>query len=619
MHSVAVYDLIVDVLQGRPTRPERQRVAFEARHSTWERVLEFEGCGAPIDRALCRAGLRSHAPPALRRLLRDVTGTSLHRAALAHQGLREVAALAATHSIRVLALKGAARLLGGEMAGSRSMADIDLLVPPSDAVRCHRLLQTELGYRNSGQLYPHHLPALTRGNSLGIEIHTRLSSTALALDDDILLDTRVVSLEGQPIEIPSPTNMVLHTLEHATGLNWMVHYRLRDILDVASLFTHEVAADAVLSYTQSSSRRVAFETLLSAAHALQPLAPEPRRNAWRTVRRVARTRLALAILPRNRVTANRMFRYASVIAEGSPRTMMRAGAGLLRRMGAAVLPAAATIIAGCSDTTRPGTLEVPPFVFVSDSGGAPGLYLFDHGNIERLSGIDHEDDQPHSAAGRVVFSSRRDGNSEIYIGDLDLADQQRLTNDPSSDGEPALDPGGTTIAFVSSRSGTPRIWLMDVSGANLRPLDTGSQTFTPEGSPAWSPSGDRIAFTSTRTNTSQVFVLDTTMGQAVQWSHEAGGAFAPTWSAEGRGVLYVALLGQPRVMRITSSGGESTLVASGDRVISDPACAANVCLAVAGANGDDGDIIAVSAGRATEAVLVRAMNDRHPAFLISPK
>ncbi len=448
VHSIAVYDFIVDVLRGRPTRVDQRRVAFEACHSTWERVMEFEGCGAQVDRALCLAGLREHAPPPLRRLLRDSTGAALRRAALAHEALREVAALAAAHRIRVLALKGAARLLGGELPGTRSMADIDLLVAPSDAARFHRRLQTELGYRNSGLPYPHHLSALTRRGSLGIEIHTRLSDTALALDDAILLDTRIEAFDGQPIEIPSPTNMVLHTLEHAAGLNWMVHYRLRDILDVASLFTHEVAADAVLSYTQSSSRRVVFETLLSAAHALQPLAPEPRRNAWRTVRRVARTRLAFAILPRNRVTANRMFRYASVIAEGSPRTMMRAGAGLLRRMGAAVMPAAAAIIAGCSDSTRPGTLEVPPFVFASDSDGVPGLYLFDHGNIERLSGINHEDDQPHSAAGRVVFASRRDGNSEIYIGDLYLADQQRLTNDASSDGEPALDPAGTTIAFA---------------------------------------------------------------------------------------------------------------------------------------------------------------------------
>ncbi len=157
---------------------------------------------------------------------------------------------------------------------------------------------------------------------------------------------------------------------------------------------------------------------------------------------------------------------------------------------------------------------------------------------------------------------------------------------------------------------------MDVTGANLRPLESGSPTFTPEGSPAWSPSGDRIAFTSTRTITSQVFVLDTISGQPVQLSHEAGGAFAPTWSADGRGVLYVALLDQPRVMRIPSSGGEPTLVASGDRVISDPACVAFLCLAVEGARTEDGDIIAMSAGRATAAVLVRARNDRNPAFLI---
>jgi Tol biopolymer transport system component len=295
--------------------------------------------------------------------------------------------------------------------------------------------------------------------------------------------------------------------------------------------------------------------------------------------------------------------------------MIRAGVSLLRRVSGAVLPVAALTALGCSDTTRPGPLEVPPFVFVSDSAGVSGLYLFDDGNVVRLSGSDQEDDQPHSASGRIVFTSRRDGNFEIYIADTLLAGQQRLTNDPSTDREPALDPTGTTIAFVSSRSGTPRIWLMDVSGANPRALDTGTPTFTPEGAPAWSPSGDRIAFTSTRTNTSQVFVIDTTSGQAVQWSHEAGGAFTPTWGSN-TSVAYVALLGEPRVVLLASPGGTPTRLASGDRVLGDPACAADVCLAVVGADTDDGDLIAMGAGRDVESVLVRAANDRHPAFLV---
>jgi hypothetical protein len=615
VHSLAVYDFIVDVMRGVPPGA-RRRPALDAPLAVWERVIAFEGCGARADRAMSLAGHYADAPPRLRRLLRESTSTALRNAALAQHGLGELAALAHGAGVRVLALKGAARLLSGELAGTRTLSDIDLLIPGADAERFHSLLQRELGYRWSGQPYPHHLPALTRPGSLGIEIHRRLTATELDLDDEMLRGTRVVELDGHPIEIPSHTNMVLHTLEHAARMNWMVHYRLRDILDVASLITPDVRDADIGAYTDRSTLRVPFEVLLSAAHDLNARAPLRRPSAWRTVRRVARTRLALAAVPRARTTANRVFRYASVVAEGSPRAMLRAGASLLRRVGGAALPIAALIFAACSETTRPDPLEVTRFLFVSDSGGTSGIYLFDNGEVTRLSAADHEDDQPHGAAGRVVFVSRRDGNTEIYIGDAALANQMRLTNESSADTEPALDPAGTTIAFVSSRSGTPRLWLMDATGADPRPLDTGSETFTPEGAPAWSPSGDRLAFTSARTNTSQVFVLNTATGQVTQLSHESGGAFAPAWSDDGRSVFYVPFVGEPRVMRIDSEGGEPGVFGTGDESLGDPACWGDVCLVAAGADAGDGDIIAVRAGHPVETVLARSHNDRRPAFLV---
>ena len=616
MHSLAVYDLLVDVLQGRVPRVRHRRVAFEAPAWIWERVLAFEGCAAQADRALVHAGLRPDASSAVDRLLRSSSNAALSSATLALRTLGEVAALASTAGARVIVLKGAARLLAGELPGTRAMSDIDLLLARGDAARFHRLLQTELGFRVSGQNYSHHLPALVRPGSIGIELHRQLADTALELDGAMFRDTRIIHADGHPLAIPSPTNILLHTLEHATRLNWMVHYRLRDILDVAALVTPDVSVEALQRYVRLSSRRLAMETLLSAAHELQPLSPSTRDAAWQTVRRVARARLALATVPRDRTTANRVYRYASLIAEGTPRTMIRAGASLLRRMRTAMLPVVAVMLAACSESTRPSPLDVPAFIFVSDSNGTPGLYRWNRDTVTRLSDAGQEDEQPHSAAGRVVFMSRRDGNPEIYISSSEFTDQQRLTNDGSFDGEPVLNPGGTTIAFVSSRSGTPRIWLMDMDGANARPLDTGSPTFTPEGSPAWSPSGDRIAFTSTRTNTSQVFVLDTITGDAEQLSHESGGAFTPTWSSSDGTVLYVSLLGVPRVMRISPAGGAATIVASGDRVLSDPACLGDVCVAVAGADAGNGDIIAVSAGRAAAPVLARSANDRQPAFLI---
>ena len=69
--------------------------------------------------------------------------------------------------------------------------------------------------------------------------------------------------------------------------------------------------------------------------------------------------------------------------------------------------------------------------------------------------------------GRIVFTSLRDGNAEIYVMDAGGGNQENLTNHPAYDGEPDWSPDGTKIAFVSDRNGDRiQIYVMDADGKN---------------------------------------------------------------------------------------------------------------------------------------------------------
>jgi TolB protein len=64
-----------------------------------------------------------------------------------------------------------------------------------------------------------------------------------------------------------------------------------------------------------------------------------------------------------------------------------------------------------------------------------------------------------------VFATDKDGNYEIYSTDGVIS--QRLTNSPSRDWWPRVNPQKTKIAFVSDRYGEPQIFTMKLDGSNI--------------------------------------------------------------------------------------------------------------------------------------------------------
>ena len=295
-----------------------------------------------------------------------------------------------------------------------------------------------------------------------------------------------------------------------------------------------------------------------------------------------------------------------------------------RASHAAILLATAVTLAGCGDSTAPTPpLTIPTILVVGDDGGFAQIFRVQDGIEAKLSSTASNDVDPRSAAGRIVFSTDRDGNVEVYIADTSMTVSRRVTSSDARDDRPALNPSGSTIIFVSNRGGAPRLWTVPAPALDATTFDTpvaletGSATATPEGAPAWSPDGSTIAFSSTRTGRSEIFTVPASGGAAVQLTSEIGGAFNPAWSADGGSIYYTSTIGTLHLRRVRVSSRTTTDFATDSLDLDAAACNASLCLAAEDPSGSRGSILAfpTKEGDAVT-VIARTRNEREAAILV---
>ncbi|HTS03908.1 MAG TPA: S9 family peptidase [Thermoanaerobaculia bacterium] len=110
-------------------------------------------------------------------------------------------------------------------------------------------------------------------------------------------------------------------------------------------------------------------------------------------------------------------------------------------------------------------------------------------------------------------------------------------------GEPAISPDGKTIAYSVATSDwktkkkTSAIWRVGADGSGARPLTAGEAL---DSHPFFSPDGKTLAFVSTRTGEPQIFLLPLAGGEAEQKTRIPGGIDNPAFSRDGRHVVFSA-------------------------------------------------------------------------------
>ncbi len=140
-------------------------------------------------------------------------------------------------------------------------------------------------------------------------------------------------------------------------------------------------------------------------------------------------------------------------------------------------------------------------------------------------------------SGRIVFSSYREGESEIFTMGVDGSGLIRLTEDSARLNQPTWSPDGSHIAYVRLEWLTNlEIYVMEADGSDQIRLTYNFQAYDIE--PDWSPDGSQIAFASSQYGLLDIFTINLDDFQQTRLTENLGVDSSPDWSPSGEQIVY---------------------------------------------------------------------------------
>ncbi|MGB6724609.1 MAG: translocation protein TolB [Terracidiphilus sp.] len=190
------------------------------------------------------------------------------------------------------------------------------------------------------------------------------------------------------------------------------------------------------------------------------------------------------------------------------------------------------------------------FASLGREGWAIRMFSFDLGRTVAFpgGGVGGSNLTPAWASdgSKIAFSSSRSGDSEIWVSDPNGGGAHRITSLKGPNVSPTWNPRtNTEIAFTGGRTGEPQIYTMEQDGSNV-------QRITDQGyavSPSWHPGGGMLAFAWNRKygpgdpGAQDIYVLELASKNWLQITHESGNNDCPSWSPDGRHIVFQRAIG----------------------------------------------------------------------------
>lgn len=191
-------------------------------------------------------------------------------------------------------------------------------------------------------------------------------------------------------------------------------------------------------------------------------------------------------------------------------------------------------------------------IFVSDRAGHIRQRLTDTKGYDAEGTVSPKGD-------RMVFTSVRDGDLDLYTMKLDGSDVKRITNTPGYDGGAFFSPDGSKLVWRASRPGTPQelksyrdllkkaqvqptqmeLFVANADGSDARQITHLGQA---NWAPSWHPDGHRIIFASNHTTTRgfpfTLFMINSDGTGLEQITYDNAFDAFPLFSKDGRFLVF---------------------------------------------------------------------------------
>jgi len=279
----------------------------------------------------------------------------------------------------------------------------------------------------------------------------------------------------------------------------------------------------------------------------RPRAPQPMGSTARSRRK--------PLVPRNGIRVGDPFPIPSPIPSVIPTPLPSPRRGAASAGSAGIMPAMSAQHEPGGRLVFEGVMLRTLLAWNATPSLTVGLLPFSRADISANPGFDFfAMPPPQAGSSKVVFTSNRDGNAEIYSMNADGSSLTRLTNNEFNDDHPRWSPDGTKVLFQSDRdnpeTGNADIYVMNANGTSQTRL---TYDAADDSAAVWSPDGAKIVFQSLRNGQYyQVYVTNADGTNQVNTSNSFAADYQPSWSPNGAKIAFASERDSPTNFSLSS-------------------------------------------------------------------